>query len=281
MARQVQHGIPGNAAVGSNPRTGNPQSLPISRAQVKSSRPLVVPQLESARQAGQFNREVEASPRALWAMGIAKRTASSAQKITTDPTATKTSRTADQGSDGTSPRSNSTKPVASIHHRRLTTQGTPRFSHGSRGYLVQLHMSPRLPDPRLPAAAAGELTASFGRSRRGGRLLAPHAHPRGTGPHTRGLSGPHPEQPRRQDRPMTTPAGSQAHRRWRKTVSPPPAGPATSRLEFSLPRPSRYTPKARHTQAAPQRVLADRRNAPGVGLSSPLCWCVPIAVPIV
>src|ERR1700680_5042284 len=52
MARQVQHGIPGNAAVGSNPRTGNPQSLPISRAQVKSADPRVVGQFESGGRGG-------------------------------------------------------------------------------------------------------------------------------------------------------------------------------------------------------------------------------------
>jgi hypothetical protein len=39
MARQVHDGIPGNAAVGSNPRAGNPQSLPIWRVEVKSSGP--------------------------------------------------------------------------------------------------------------------------------------------------------------------------------------------------------------------------------------------------
>lgn len=39
MARQVHDGIPGNAAVGSDPRAGNPRSLPIWRAQVKSSGP--------------------------------------------------------------------------------------------------------------------------------------------------------------------------------------------------------------------------------------------------
>lgn len=44
MARQVHDGIPGNAAVGGNPRAGNPQSLPIWRAEVKSSEPGVVGQ---------------------------------------------------------------------------------------------------------------------------------------------------------------------------------------------------------------------------------------------
>jgi hypothetical protein len=43
MARQIHDGIPGNAAVGSNPRAGNPQSLPIRRLKGKLGGPLALP----------------------------------------------------------------------------------------------------------------------------------------------------------------------------------------------------------------------------------------------
>jgi hypothetical protein len=36
--------------------------------------------------------------------------------------------------DRTRPRNKSTKAPARTHHRRLASQTTPRFSHGSRGY---------------------------------------------------------------------------------------------------------------------------------------------------
>jgi hypothetical protein len=36
--------------------------------------------------------------------------------------------------NSTTTRSKSTKAPARIHHRRLTSQSTPRFSHGSRAY---------------------------------------------------------------------------------------------------------------------------------------------------
>jgi hypothetical protein len=95
-----------------------------------------------------------ASRRALRAMGIARKTPSIATKTTTNPTPPRKSRTAVQGSDGTRPRSKSTKPAARIHHRRLITQGTPRFSHGSRGYFARPHVSLASPYPRTPAVAA-------------------------------------------------------------------------------------------------------------------------------
>jgi hypothetical protein len=99
-----------------HPRAGNPRSLLVSRPQVKLSCPAVVGQFEPG------GRGIP--PRAMRAAGIEMRRRRST---------TSTGMLLRKVQDCTRPRSKSTKAPARSHHRRLTSQSTPRFSHGSRG----------------------------------------------------------------------------------------------------------------------------------------------------